>query len=199
MAPVYRAFSSCLRDTEEDSAMRAPLSMTRAVVILILAIGALGAVVYFLPHKSTAPAPTTYDAASLPKEYTNDAYRFSVMMPEAFTAQEIQNSGTGGETILLQDKAGNGIQIVLTPYGEDVHELTIDKIHSDIPDMRIRDTQVLEIGEEYKGVAFKSDNAAFGGDSREVWFIFRGTLYQITTYAKDDSLLQAMFATWKFF
>ena len=65
--------------------------------------------------------------------------------------------------------------------------------------MKVIDDQILEIGNNYKGVAFRSDNAAFDGDSREVWFVFKGNLFQISTYARLDPLLKAMFATWKFF
>jgi hypothetical protein len=117
-------------------------------------------------------------------------------------------------TILLQDQKGDGIQILVTPY-DDVKVFTADMIRTAIPDMQISDVQTLEIGDpstssgqvSYKGVAFKSDNEAFGGDSREVWFVYpecnRGVchpqLYQISTYARLDPLLKSLFATWEFF
>jgi len=65
--------------------------------------------------------------------------------------------------------------------------------------MQVTGVQPVEIGDDYTGVAFRSDNPAFGGASREVWFVFHGNLYQISTYEHLDSLLQTMFSTWKFF
>lgn len=38
-----------------------------------------------------------------------------------------------------------------------------------------------------------------GGASHEVWFVFRENLYQISTCARLDNLLQEMFSTWSFF
>src|SRR3990167_4703188 len=66
------------------------------------------------------------------------------------------------------------------------------------PDMVIKDAQEVSIGDKRKGLAFGSDNAAFDGDSREVWFVFGGKLYQISAYMKHDDLLKGVFETWQF-
>ena len=49
------------------------------------------------------------------------------------------------------------------------------------------------------GINFKSDNPTFDGDSREVWFVYKTNIYQISTYAHDDGLLQSELQTWTFF
>lgn len=139
---------------------------------------------------------STYVTPPFTDTYTNDVYRFSVGLPEGFKAQEFEEGE--GHTILLQDQSGNGIQILIIA-SEDHKTLTVDDIRASIPDMQVSGEQPVEIGAEYTGVAFKSDNEAFGGDSREVWFFFHGNLYQISTYARLDPLLQSMFATWKFY
>ncbi|HWO07475.1 MAG TPA: hypothetical protein VNM40_02730, partial [Candidatus Paceibacterota bacterium] len=105
----------------------------------------------------------------------------------------------GAKTILLQNSAGEGIQIYITPQPGAPNSLTAADVRASIPDMEVTNEQVVEIGTGNTGVAFISDNEAFGGASREVWFYFRGHLYQISTYAHLDPLLQAMFGTWKFF
>jgi hypothetical protein len=69
------------------------------------------------------------------------------------------------------------------------HEVDVAGLHR---------AQLVEVGPNYVGLAFKSDNQAFDGASREVWFVFRGNLYQISTYAWLDPLLQAIFKTWQF-
>jgi hypothetical protein len=48
------------------------------------------------------------------------------------------------------------------------------------------------------GLAFVSDNEAFGGRSREVWFVYDGYLYQISTYLGMDQLVQNVLASWTF-
>lgn len=172
-------------------------------VVLLVIIGVVSVAAYFFLHEREAIAPTelsfgaTYVGAPLTGEYRNAAYRFSLMMPDGFEARELP-AEEGVQTIVLQGQSGDGIQITIAPYGQDA--LRIDDIRAELPDLVIDDVQSVEIGESVDaGVAFTSDNPAFAGKSREVWFVFKGNLYQISTYARLDGLLQAMFATWTFF
>lgn len=138
-----------------------------------------------------------YVVPALTKSYTNSTYNFSLNIPADFSIRESDMNGS--HTIVFENKKNEGIQIVISPYDQKgVKVLTKDMIQSAIPDMQITDDQVLDVGSTYKGIAFKSDNDAFNGDSREVWFIFKDNLYQISTYSRFDGLLKAMFATWEF-
>ena len=139
-----------------------------------------------------------YTGAPLIGDYKNETFQFTLDVPDGFTAGELPLDEKGATTIILQNAQGEGIQIYITP-AEDNWELTADDIRASIPDMEVSSPEVVEIGNDYKGVAFLSNNEAYEGNSREVWFYFRGNLYQISTYARLDSLLQAMFATWSFF
>lgn len=140
---------------------------------------------------------TPYVVPSLTKPYTNSMYGFSLNIPEDFKVRE--SDVNGSHTIVFENAKSEGIQIVISLYDKKgVKVLTKDMIQSAIPDMQITDDQVLDVGSTYKGIAFKSDNDAFNGDSREVWFIFKDNLYQISTYSRFDELLKAMFATWEF-
>ncbi|MBI5457878.1 hypothetical protein HY971_04110 [Candidatus Kaiserbacteria bacterium] len=148
---------------------------------------------------SVLKADEPYRGAPLTKNYKNDTYRFSLSMSEDFSAQELPLDESGAHTILLQNAKGEGIQILVTPNQGTEKTLTTNDVRASIPDMKVTDEQAVEIGSDYTGVAFLSNNDAFGGASREVWFYFRGNLYQISTYARLDPLLKAMFGTWKFF
>jgi hypothetical protein len=168
-----------------------------------LAVVLAGGWYAFSHSPSPANAPQApYVVPPLTKGYSNDAYKFSLKMPENFDASEIAGDPDGTPyTLLLQDKEGNGIQILISPFPDDTNNgytLTKEKIVSEVPDMKITDAQAVEVGQRYTGLAFKSDNAAFGGASREVWFVFRGNLYQISTYEQLDDLLKQIFSTWQF-
>jgi hypothetical protein len=180
------------------------------LVLLVLAVGGWfvfgGGLAYFefdtiQPRLVGASviAATDYVVPELEDNYQSAAYGFSLRMPEGFTAAELPEDESGGTAIVMQDSKGNGIQIYVTPFAGSGCTLTADMIMRDIPDMEISRTQDVEVGDDCRGVAFLSNNDAFSGASRDVWFAFRGHLYQISTYQRLDNLLQAMFATWKFF
>jgi hypothetical protein len=111
---------------------------------------------------------------------------------------EIEDGGDGNTTVVVQDGKGNGFQVVIAPFDEVGSVLTKERVVADIPDLVITDVQDVELGAKGRGIAFKSNNEAFGGSSREVWFVFDGHLYQISTYIKNDPLLQAVLGTWQF-
>ncbi len=141
---------------------------------------------------------SNYVVPPMEADYQNEQFRFSLKLPQGFTATQLPHDGKG-TPVVLQDAAGNGIQIYVTENVGDVRVLTERDIKSEIPDMQVTDAQEVEIGADHKGVAFMSDNEAYNRASREVWFIFNGNLYQISTYAHLDNLLQAMFSSWQFY
>lgn len=181
------------------------------VVIVVFALLGIGAyVVVYKPVTVDVPdtARMSYAASSAPEasvqfapptaDYTNERYKFSLKRPEGFVVTEIPDEEAGTLTLVLQNDQGEGVQILITPSVGDMRSLTEEMVRADIPNMQLSDIQRVDIGEGHTGIAFLSDNEAFGGASREVWFIFRGNLYQVSTYARLDALLQSMFSTWQF-
>ena len=145
------------------------------------------------------PAPASYDLSTANSKEFRDAGRgFSFRYPNHLSVSNFADA-SGGEIILVQSpEQAEGFQIAISPFDEPGTTLTADMIERDIPDLAIRDSQDLLLGETGKGVAFISDNPSFGGNSREVWFVYGGDLYQISTYARLDPLLQSVLGTWKF-
>lgn len=180
--------------------------MQRLLVIAtaIVVLGAGGYVLLSHSHAKPGDAQAVQQPYTLPalsQRYENAQYRFALNMPADFKATDLPMPSTGGDTIVLQDNAGNGIQIDISPFDEDTgsgYTLTKERILQDVPDLKISDEQPVDIGDNYHGLAFVGDNQSFGGQSREVWFVFRGNLYQISTYTRLDNLIKAIFATWQF-
>ena len=127
------------------------------------------------------------------ERYTNEEYGFSFAVPEGFVVREIAN------VIVVDNEMGEGVQVVMTPIGEDILALTEERIRADIPDFVIEEPQVVEIEGGRKGLAFASDSEAFDGASREVWFVHSHNLYQISTYERSHTLLLSILGTWDFF
>lgn len=167
--------------------------------VMLITLIAGGVVMYFSSSKESSVVEEPYMVPPLTKHYRNETLRFSVKTPENFSARELPPDELGATTLVFEDTEGNGVQVYATPVEEEERNLTATALQTGWPELQVREPQVVEIGATHTGVAFKSDNSAFGGDSREVWLYFRNTLFQISTYAKHDELLQKMFSTWEFF
>ena len=157
----------------------------------------------YFSKATTSVQVTPYIVPALTKEYSNKEYKFSLMMPQDFVTRETNIDGY--TTIVFENSRGEGIQIYVSEFDESliktekgVKIFDASYIQKNIQDMKIIDAQHIEVGSGYRGVAFKSDNEAFDSASREVWFVFQGNLYQISTYERFDELLKEMFVTWKF-
>lgn len=142
--------------------------------------------------------PSQVEVTPLTQTYTNEVFNFSFKYPDGYAVRSIE--GEGSVTILLERALDSrGIQIHITPYTDKDIAITADRVQRDVPDISVEEPQPILLGETGEGLAFKSDNETFDGDSREAWFIVAGNLYQISTYAEYDELLKAIFATWSFF
>jgi hypothetical protein len=180
---------------------------TLYIIIIILVIILIGGGIYVYRVVSQSDTVVSnedpffgkpaYKVPELGAVYTDEIYKFSLKLPEDFKARKSQVDNT--YVVVLENTNTEGIQIKISPFDSgETKILTSDMIRRDIPDMQIFDEQIIEIGAYHKGVAFRSNNESFSGRSREVWFIFKGNLYQISTYDRFDELLKDIFATWKF-
>jgi hypothetical protein len=160
-------------------------------VVVGIAAAIIVASAFITMHAAAQSSPT-----SLTQTYTNETFGFSLQMPADFVASDAgQVASTSGEAVVLQH-GQDAVQMVITPYGEDLHALTKDQIEQDEPYLSITDEQPIEIAPGYKGLSFRSDGA-FGTSSSNVWFVYHGNLYQLTTYAQLDGLLKSMVVTWR--
>lgn len=135
---------------------------------------------------------STYRVPPPGDQYTNTTHRFTFTVPKGFQVRE------EGNTVVLSDSKGNGLQIVITPLNRDIEVLDEARIRADLPALTIINPQAVSIAGAGTGLAFISDNAAFDGASREVWFVEDGSLYQIITYEHLGPLLNAVFGTLQF-
>lgn len=132
------------------------------------------------------------------KVYTGTKGHFSFKYPESFNVRSfIEEDGT--EILTVENKStGEGFQIRIQETDDNPLDITEERIKNDIPDITLNDPQEVLLGKSGKGLAFVSDDPAFGGKSREVWFALDNTFYQISTYFKYDYLVKGMLETWEF-
>ena len=81
-----------------------------------------------------------------------------------------------------------------TPYRKAI--IDVRRFRIDEPSGVIRDPKPLTV-EGAAGTMFFGYNAIMG-DTRELWFIKGGYLYEVTTYKELDDWLAGIMQTWKF-
>lgn len=148
------------------------------------------------PTTSAAPAvsPPTRTPPVGAKEYRSAAYRFSLFYPQELTVNE-RPEGGGAATITFQNiEKAEGFQIFIVPYSEP--QVSAERFKRDVPSgVRNNLTNITVDGAT--GAAFYSTNTALG-DTREVWVVHGGFLYEVTTLKPLDTWLGAIIQTWKF-
>lgn len=143
--------------------------------------------------------PTTEPSVNLPNglvEYKNSYYKFKLNYSSNLSVSEFAENG-GGRTILFEDNKNSdkkGFQIFITPYK--YTQITQERFEMDEPSGVIGEqTEIIIDG--LHAIMFYSNNGIMG-DTREVWFINNGFLYEVVTYKDLDSWLSEIMATWKF-
>ena len=147
-------------------------------------------------YSDTIPEPEQKNL-DMSQIFTHSDLHFSFSYPAGFTTSRLSKI-EGGETIVVQNLTQRaGFQIHLEVYDDQDTDITLQRLNIDISEMIVNEPREVLIGlggNAGKGLAF------IAGDSgtREVWFIFRGILYQITAPLSNDTLLQRVLATWTF-
>ena len=144
----------------------------------------------------TPPAPSV-DTNALMKETSVYSHPsgFSFQYPKNFHISAF--SEEEGEIVLVQDdSAVAGFQIYAVSFNGDTNALTEQNIKKYIPNISTIDPQPVTVTGGGRGITFvsESDNTK----TREVWFITKGRLYQITANINSESLLLEVLKTFTF-
>lgn len=123
---------------------------------------------------------------------------------------EIFKESNGGETIVFQKRGDTsdmlreqktGFQIFVVPFEDDGSRLTYERIKREIPGVAIEESLKVIIGEKagrsVEAILFWSKDGRIGR-TREIWFVDKGYLFEVTTYEHLDSWLAQIMSTWSF-
>ncbi len=163
-----------------------------AGIALVILVGVFSYQYIFISSNTSTLPELVSGAAEAGEEYINEQYGFSFILPKGFSVRELPG------VVVVENNDADGVQIVITALEEDIYNLTLERIQADLPGITIEEPEELELEGGRTGLAFKSDNEAFDGASREVWFVFDSRLYQISTYERLGPLLGELGSTWTF-
>ena len=136
-------------------------------------------------------------ARIIPDAYPGDAYSggavASMLYPNDLKFKEYQ--GGSDTTVVFENaKTGKGFQIFVKPYEHE--QISLDQLKMDLSSGIVKDPVDISV-DGVGATMFYSQNSAIG-DTREVWFVKNGFLYEVTTYKELDAWLSSIMQTWKF-
>ncbi|MFH1170803.1 MAG: hypothetical protein V1704_04560 [Candidatus Vogelbacteria bacterium] len=138
--------------------------------------------------------PPTAQISETTRLYKNLLFRFSLTYPKDLEVKEYDD-GSSASTITFEDEVGkNGFQIFIVPYTES--QITPQQFKKDVPSGVMREPTDIIIGGIRATMFYSQD--IIKNETREVWFIKNGFLYEITTYAPLDNWLAQILSTWQF-
>lgn len=175
-------------------------------ICVVLCIGAL---VFFTQRKKDVAQPAVISLeqevtvtkpffapqqlANGNKFYLNRLLKFSVVYPGNLDVQEYGQGNTS--TIVFEDvSTQEGFQVFVVPYEEQV--VSDERFKMDVPSGVMKDpVDILVDG--VRATMFFSHNSLLG-ETREVWFIKDGFLYEVTARKDLDGWLSEIIRNWKF-
>lgn len=129
--------------------------------------------------------------------YVHKKYNFTFNFPSEYKTSNF-NEGAG-EQILFNASKGDWFQIYITPWDEG-EIVTPERVKKDLPDIVIKEPQQVILGPTQKDgvgphalIFFSKDSSL--GETREIWFVENGSLYQITTYKRLDAVIGNVLST----
>jgi hypothetical protein len=148
-----------------------------------------------LPSSDALPVePITQPASNGQRRYENATFHFSLFYPEDLRVLEYEESG-GARTITFENPGdGRGFQVYVMPY--EPAQITKDQIERDTASGAMKDPVATSVA-GVEGIAFYGTNAIIG-DTREVWIVNDGYLYEVVTYKPFDAWLTEILTTWQF-
>ena len=119
-----------------------------------------------------------------------------MLYPEDLTVAK-HDEGKGAMTVTFEDieeKTIEGFQIFIVPFGE--AQITDERFKQDIPSGVRKELREVTI-DGATGATFYSENDILGATA-EVWVLYKGFLYEITTFKELAPWLDSIIQTWKF-
>ncbi len=157
---------------------------------------------HYLTQAQRSNVPTS--TIALPKrevpagmqEYITQRFHFSILYPNMLAVKEtIDPNGTLTVVFEYDNKDDpKGFQIYVQPYN--LPQVTEERFKKDLPSgVRTHMQNVTIAGAT--GAAFYSQDPNLG-DTREVWFLHNGLLYEVTTLKPLEAWFKPILQTWQF-
>ncbi len=179
--------------------------MKKYILTIILIVGVLGGAFYLyginLQSKNSLVSnpivPLEVSGREIPKgymEYINEKYNISLLYPKGLIATEVFQNGEAVVITFENVKDKIGFQIFVVPYNNS--QITPERFKMDMPSGVQKDLVDITI-DGVLGASFYGFDEVLG-DTKEIWFIKDGLLYEVSTVKGLESWLGGVMDSWRF-
>ncbi len=141
-----------------------------------------------IARKETSGIPNGY------VKYQNNKYSFILYHPPEIEINEMDEEQGAMVITLENEKEALGFQIFIVPYWN--REITDERFKLDVPS-NIRNNIKKSSIDGVEAVEFDSRDDVIG-ETKEIWFIRGGYLYEVTAPKEAGNLLDSVMQNWKF-
>jgi hypothetical protein len=147
-----------------------------------------------VPPPLAKSTPITQEVGAGQRVYKNTAFHFSLQYPDTLQATEYKENGGAVTATFANADNSQSFEVYVTPYSGT--QITDSRFKTDEPSGTfVQPTNVLIAGTQ--ATMFYGNNPIMS-DTREVWFIKNGFLYEVATYKELDTWLGQIMQTWQF-
>lgn len=126
--------------------------------------------------------------------FYDPALHFLFSVPPGFRASRLVTDA--GETILIQSAdAHKGVQVYITPFAQSGLSITPARVVQQAG-LKIAHTVPITVANVAHGLSF--EDVSSNPPLYESWFSYNGLLFQTSTWASDQSLLDVVLLSWQF-
>jgi len=146
------------------------------------------------PISPVSQGPFLREVPQGAREFKSERYSFSLLYPEAMIVKEFDEGG-GASSFTFEDiKGSQGFQIFIAPYSGS--QVSPERFKQDIPSSIRKEPKDFQV-DGVVATAFYSEDQLLG-ETREIWFIHEGYLFELTTLKLLENLLSEVVGTWQF-
>lgn len=128
------------------------------------------------------------------RDYENTDFRFGLLYPQELSVHEYRERDGALSVVFENPSTSEGFQIYVTPYAQS--QITKERFQLDVSSGVMKEPTDIMVS-SVRGTMFWSTNSIMG-ETREVWFINNGFLYEVVTYKDLDAWLGTIMQSWKF-
>lgn len=126
-------------------------------------------------------------AGKIPGSYTYAPTKLTLRFDKEYSVRLIQQEDTDVIVIQHREDSNNGFQVAISAWDEDASTLSFERIIKELPELTLEETKTGNLSFGATALSFVTGEKDF--KTREVWFVYKNHLYQMSAPLAYGGLL----------